>query len=410
MPTFGSSKSHMNLSTELRRRGLKFVDEFRVPIPDWERDWHIDIAFPELLLAVEVLGDGLGGPHDQPGSARRDRMKRQFLQESGWTLVEVGADDCWDWKLTKQADRVQRAYDKLVGQIREQQSQRAVPPPAAEETSRGSFTSSTADPNYVYPGEELKLRKVKRRERFLKRMAKKRKKPKPTPPPARPPAQTEHKQPPAQSIQKPKTIVRHTPPPIRDERRPHPAPVVHLELPRTRPAQGPPKDLDADIEQHSRNFRGAAIAFWVIVLCVIWLTNNSPENRQAIVDFQGERNQSALSHAYQQIEVGMTVAQVRPIIGKPDQILCVNDQYYSFRYGWTGLSAKYSDQCLSNPQLNLYDCPELNVGFHCSNGDRSLFNKCDSNIANPTQLEIFADCKVQQVHLQLSHDERLTKK
>jgi hypothetical protein len=61
------------------------------------RRWRLDFAWPDQKVAVEY--DGFDW-HSDPGTFRKDRQKRAALQEIGWSLVSIVADDVrfrtWD--------------------------------------------------------------------------------------------------------------------------------------------------------------------------------------------------------------------------------------------------------------------------------------------------------------------------
>ncbi|WP_193046054.1 PDDEXK family nuclease [Mycolicibacterium baixiangningiae] len=54
------------------------------------RIWRVDFAWPERLVAVEY--DGFDW-HSRPEDFRRDRRKRAALQEIGWEVISIVADD-----------------------------------------------------------------------------------------------------------------------------------------------------------------------------------------------------------------------------------------------------------------------------------------------------------------------------
>jgi hypothetical protein len=54
------------------------------------RIWRVDFAWPERLVAVEY--DGFDW-HSRPEDFRRDRRKRAALQEIGWQVISIVADD-----------------------------------------------------------------------------------------------------------------------------------------------------------------------------------------------------------------------------------------------------------------------------------------------------------------------------
>lgn len=70
----------------------------KLPMPDLQyeimdrsgRHWRLDFAWPLRKLAVEY--DGFDW-HSDPASFTRDRQKRAALQEMGWTLLSIVADD-----------------------------------------------------------------------------------------------------------------------------------------------------------------------------------------------------------------------------------------------------------------------------------------------------------------------------
>jgi hypothetical protein len=61
------------------------------------RTWRVDFAWPERRVALEY--DGFDW-HSDPEQLRRDRQKRAALQEMGWTVQSIVADDVrrrsWD--------------------------------------------------------------------------------------------------------------------------------------------------------------------------------------------------------------------------------------------------------------------------------------------------------------------------
>ncbi len=54
------------------------------------RLWRVDFAWPGSELAVEY--DGYDW-HSDPASFARDRQKRAALQEMGWIVLSIVADD-----------------------------------------------------------------------------------------------------------------------------------------------------------------------------------------------------------------------------------------------------------------------------------------------------------------------------
>ena len=54
------------------------------------RTWRVDFAWPDRRVAVEY--DGFDW-HSDTDEFRRDRQKRAALQEIGWAVVSIVADD-----------------------------------------------------------------------------------------------------------------------------------------------------------------------------------------------------------------------------------------------------------------------------------------------------------------------------
>ena len=59
-------------------------------VDDDGRSWRVDFAWPDLMVAVEY--DGFDW-HSSPDHLRRDRQKRAALQEAGWRIIGIVADD-----------------------------------------------------------------------------------------------------------------------------------------------------------------------------------------------------------------------------------------------------------------------------------------------------------------------------
>ena len=71
------------------------------------RLWRVDFAWPEHRVAVEY--DGVDW-HSGPEAFRRDRIRRAALQEVGWVVVAIVADDVRRWP----AEMVRRIRTQLA--------------------------------------------------------------------------------------------------------------------------------------------------------------------------------------------------------------------------------------------------------------------------------------------------------
>lgn len=120
------------------------VLQFEIVDRNW-RTWRVDFAWPECLVAVEYDGFDY---HSSPDALRQDRQKRAALQEVGWTVLSIVADDVrrrpWDMvrriemELTRSRAacrpivRRERAQSRKLAQ-RGEAAKRLEPAPAAEE-------------------------------------------------------------------------------------------------------------------------------------------------------------------------------------------------------------------------------------------------------------------------------------
>lgn len=72
------------------------VLQYEIADRNW-RMWRVDFAWPDRRVAVEY--DGFDW-HSGPEKLRKDRQKRAALQEIGWTVISIVADDVrrrsWD--------------------------------------------------------------------------------------------------------------------------------------------------------------------------------------------------------------------------------------------------------------------------------------------------------------------------
>jgi hypothetical protein len=56
------------------------------------RGFRLDLAWPELMFAIEYQGDH----HRTAEQWRRDMTRREHLRLAGWTILELNADDLRD--------------------------------------------------------------------------------------------------------------------------------------------------------------------------------------------------------------------------------------------------------------------------------------------------------------------------
>lgn len=94
----------------LEERGISFVPQFK--IDTGKRICIIDIAFPDVKLAVECDGDYW---HTKEGAADRDREREDHLREVGWDVIRFWGTEILD-DVDKCSDKVQRVLMNHSGE------------------------------------------------------------------------------------------------------------------------------------------------------------------------------------------------------------------------------------------------------------------------------------------------------
>jgi hypothetical protein len=73
------------------------------------RPLRLDLAWPDLMIAVEYHGDH----HRDPAQWRRDLTRKGRLESVGWTIIELHADDLRDRAML--VDRIRAALERQRG-------------------------------------------------------------------------------------------------------------------------------------------------------------------------------------------------------------------------------------------------------------------------------------------------------
>lgn len=80
-----------NVKNYLRQNGIDFVEEFS-PLSD--RLFSIDIAFPHLMIGIEVNGNQ---HYNSDGSLKDYYQERHdLIEQAGWRLIEVHYTECFN--------------------------------------------------------------------------------------------------------------------------------------------------------------------------------------------------------------------------------------------------------------------------------------------------------------------------
>lgn len=65
---------------------------FPILRPNGEERYRLDLAYPEIMLAIEYDGRW----HDDPEQAAKDEVRRSWLRRQGWTVIVVKASDLYE--------------------------------------------------------------------------------------------------------------------------------------------------------------------------------------------------------------------------------------------------------------------------------------------------------------------------
>lgn len=101
----GRSESPMESEARLRMIDGELptpVLQYEIVDRNWQT-WRVDFAWPDQRLAVEYEGYDW---HSSPEALRHDRQKRAALQEVGWTVLSIVADDVRrrSWDMVRRID------------------------------------------------------------------------------------------------------------------------------------------------------------------------------------------------------------------------------------------------------------------------------------------------------------------
>ncbi|MCA1783004.1 MAG: endonuclease domain-containing protein [Dermatophilaceae bacterium] len=80
-------ESHLRLLLVLAGLPEPVVNHW-VRSDDGEPIYRLDLAYPEILLAIEYDGRW----HDEPGQRARDELRRTWLRRRGWLIIVVRAE------------------------------------------------------------------------------------------------------------------------------------------------------------------------------------------------------------------------------------------------------------------------------------------------------------------------------
>lgn len=91
----GCVRARVDSVTESNLRMLLVLAGFPEPVvnfsiyrPDGTELYRLDLAYPELMLAIEYDGRW----HDDPAQIAKDERRRAWLRQQGWTIIVVKAD------------------------------------------------------------------------------------------------------------------------------------------------------------------------------------------------------------------------------------------------------------------------------------------------------------------------------
>ncbi|MDO5503484.1 MAG: DUF559 domain-containing protein, partial [Actinomycetia bacterium] len=65
---------------------------FPILRPNGEERYRLDLAYPEIMLAIEYDGRW----HDEPEQAAKDDLRRTWLRKHGWTVIVIKAEHLYE--------------------------------------------------------------------------------------------------------------------------------------------------------------------------------------------------------------------------------------------------------------------------------------------------------------------------
>jgi hypothetical protein len=125
-----------NVKKYLDDKGTKYVDEL-TPLPD--RAFSIDIAFPHIMVGIEINGNQ---HYERTGELKPYyRERHELIEAAGWTLIEVHYSQCFNDVTIAKFLNFEIPYDSQ-GIIESYFSQRKVKP---ESLPRGQKVRTKSD-------------------------------------------------------------------------------------------------------------------------------------------------------------------------------------------------------------------------------------------------------------------------
>lgn len=73
------------------------------------RWYQIDVAFPDIKLAVEVDG----GVHRIPENQAKDKIRTEYLRSHGWTVLRF-----WNQEVTRDLKNVKAAISSTISKLK----------------------------------------------------------------------------------------------------------------------------------------------------------------------------------------------------------------------------------------------------------------------------------------------------
>lgn len=91
------SEQALEIYEALKSKGLYPIPEYAI------HRYNIDLAFPEIKLAVEVDG---GNWHQSDPHLKKQSKKESYLHKKGWAIIRVGTNDPVNQNVSKISDAV----------------------------------------------------------------------------------------------------------------------------------------------------------------------------------------------------------------------------------------------------------------------------------------------------------------
>jgi very-short-patch-repair endonuclease len=141
-----------NVKTYLRNNNIEFIEELQ---PLMDRSYSIDIAFPHIMVAIEINGQQ---HYNSDGTLKEYYQKRHDLIENdGWKLIEVHYSQCFSDENISKFLNFDIPYDdkKIIKEYKEKQLRKKEERKVNPTLRRGEKQSLKTDATWQFKKDEI---------------------------------------------------------------------------------------------------------------------------------------------------------------------------------------------------------------------------------------------------------------